>query len=107
MKHLKIYEKFEYSQNTKDQMDRFGWYNEEKIGYVVSRIDERYPERRSTYAKLKDAIDYLEKENNNWYGQNSNNQYGGSPPYCIYETRVRVLPEDEINLELEKDKYNL
>ena len=25
----------------------------------------------------------------------------------IYETRVRVVSEEEINLELEKDKYNL
>ena len=97
MKHLKIYEKFEYPQATKDQMKHFGWYNEEKIGYVVSTTDERNPERKTTYTKLKDAIDFLERENSEeWYTK-----------LCIYETRVRVVSEEEINLELEKEKYNL
>ena len=91
MKHLKIYEKFEYPQATKDQMKHFGWYNEEKIRYVVSTTDERNPETKSTYTKLKDAIDFLERENREneeWY------HHANLPTLCIYETRVRVVSEE-------------
>jgi len=99
MRHLKVYEKFEYSQKIKDKITQYNW-EEGQVKYTVAVSRSKNPlseEYEYTTNRIELAVQALEHQNRFWDEQT----------YCIFETKTRVLSQEEIDLILNTKKYNL
>lgn len=100
MKIKKFNEKFEYMPQLKSRIEHFGWA-EEKIRYHIALPSDSSPVNAVSYIKLEAAIEELQRMNSDW------DVPGVYRTYCLFESRIRVVPEEEIDLELKTNKYNL
>ena len=103
MKHLKIYENFEYSEKLNNKIKNskpLQEYTMYMIG-LPSDDDTILYSNREQYTDFELAIKSLEIMNKEWSGDNG--------MYCLFEskTTTKILSEDEINLRLNANKYNI
>lgn len=98
MNHLKMYESFEYSQKIKDQIKKNNWENG-IVKYIIARPTDKDPQLGElNTTDFNKAVEQL-----NWL----NAEYEGDQTYCIFETKTRVLSQEEIDFQLNTKKYNL
>jgi len=95
MKILKFNETFEYSEEVKNKIISSEWI-ENKIRYHIATPKDKNPETSGSYSNLDGALEQLHEMNQRWKGS-----------FCLFESRVRIVPEDEIDMHFNTKKYNV
>lgn len=96
MKLKRFNESIEYSDEKKELIDRFGW-NKEKIRYHIASPKDRNPFDLNSYQDFELAIEQY-KAHDERYPLNT---------FCVFESRIRVMTDEEINTILAAKQYNL
>ena len=97
MKHLNIYESFEYSKELKYKINHFGW-NESKVRYIIAPPRSKNPESGEYVGSdFLLAVEELKRMNLDY----------GVDTFCLFESKIRVLSEEEIDFQLTTKKYNI
>jgi hypothetical protein len=94
MRHLKIYEDYNYSNILQDKIKNSDW-NTDKVTYHISPVGNKNPEKTKPYYSLNEALSELESTLNT------------SDVYCIFESRVKLITQDDIDSIYNSKKYNL
>ena len=85
-----------YSQKAKEQIEK-NWSND-ITKYVIARPINKDPELGELNTPdFEKAVEQFNWLNSEWEEK----------PYCIFETKTRVLSQEEIDLKLNTIKYNL
>lgn len=92
---IKRFESIKYSEHLKDKIINNGW-SEMRLRYYVGRPSDRI-ENMSSFSEIKQALDNLDRLNSEW----------GESVYCLFESKVRVVTQEEIDIILDTKKYNL
>lgn len=98
MKIKKFNESVEYTPEMKEQIEKFGWNTKRVVKYYVTSPSIKSPSDASGfYENLEYAVKDFHNLNSEWKNQE----------YCIFKSETYVMSEEEINLELKANKYNL
>lgn len=84
-----------YTEEIENKIEKFN-ASEEKTRYYVTSPDDKDPLSRGFNTTLEQALDRMNELNKLF-----------SKEYCIFESRVKALRKNDIDLQLKAKKYNL
>ena len=92
-KYTELNENIEYTENAKRYIN-LNW-SKDQVVYYIGSPDQKIEEMGVT-KKLDRAIELIQEYKSKW-----------NKDTCIFESKTRILSEDEINTIINSKKYNL
>ena len=75
-----------YPDTVKEEIIKYGWNGKGKVKYHIAMPSDGAPQNMSSFATLEKAVNYI--NNSTW-----DNDW---EKYCIFESSVRAIPQEEI-----------